>query len=117
MLSDKLDTVGVSRRTYIYPDSAEPKSNTELKDLGWIIKPSEKGADSVRAGINYMLSLEVYYTRTSVNIEKEVQGYVWKLDRNKNPTNEPIDDFNHAIDAIRYGLMTSKKTSFPNIQT
>jgi phage terminase large subunit len=102
MLSARMDELGVPRDVLIIADSAEPKSIEELVQLGWNVEPSVKGADSVRAGINTMRSKQVYYTVTSTNIEAEQQNYVWALDKNKEPTNKPVDAWNHAMDSIRY---------------
>jgi phage terminase large subunit len=33
---------------------------------------------------------------------KEFTKYKYKVDMDGNPTNKPIDKFNHAIDAARY---------------
>jgi len=109
-LAREMDRLGVPRSATIIADSAEPKSIQELVESGFNVVPAEKGNDSIRAGIDKLLDTEVYYTDSSSNIEMETQEYKWKLDRNKEPTNEPIDENNHAMDAIRYG--TSKKVSY-----
>lgn len=103
-LSQKMDDLGVPRDKLIVADSAEPKSIQELIDLGWNVVPAVKGADSVRNGVNQMLGMEVSYTEKSTGISDETQGYIWKLDKNKEPTNEPEDKNNHGIDAVRYRL-------------
>lgn len=103
MLSEKMLDLGISQDSFIVADQAEPKSIKELQDLGWWnMVPCVKGADSVRNGVNQMLSMEVYYTEKSEGVADETQTYVWKLDKNKEPTNEPVDENNHAMDAIRY---------------
>jgi phage terminase large subunit len=56
-----------------------------------------------------MKKYDIYITQSSENIIKEFQSYVWKKDRNKQKTNEPIDKLNHAIDAIRYALSHEDK--------
>lgn len=101
-LSRKMKELGVPEDKVIIADSAEPKSIQELKDLGWNVIPAVKGPDSVRNGVNQMLELEVYYTEKSKGISDETTGYVWKLDKNKEPTNEPEDKNNHGMDAVRY---------------
>lgn len=111
-LSERMIQKGVSKNKTIYADSAEPKSIDELRILGWIVLPASKGADSVRSGIDMLLSKEVFYTEDSKNIDLESQEYKWALDKNKEPTNEPIDDFNHTMDATRYGIFTKSKTPY-----
>lgn len=88
----------------IIGDSSEPKSIEELSRMGLKIKGAAKGADSIRHGINWMKSFPVInITKRSVNLIKEFRNYKWKMDSNGNPTNVPIDIFNHGIDAVRYG--------------
>lgn len=108
-LSRKMEELGVSKDKLIIADAAEPKSIKELQDLGWNVIASDKGNDSVRNGVSQMLELEVYYTEKSVGVSDEVMGYVWKLDRNKEPTNEPVDENNHAMDAIRYVITKTRQ--------
>ncbi len=73
---------------------------------------ADKGQDSVRAGVDMLLSKEVFYTEESTNLAKENQEYKWALDKNKEPTNIPIDDWNHLMDALRYGVWTKGREGF-----
>lgn len=41
-------------------------------------------------------------TESSVNGWNEYQEYKWMLDADKLPTDQPIDKYNHLMDAIRY---------------
>jgi phage terminase large subunit len=111
-ISREMERLGVNKEAEIIADSAEPKSIEELGRLGWIVIPATKGADSVRAGIDILLGKEVYYTHSSKNIDTEVQEYKWALDRNKEPTNAPIDEQNHSIDSLRYNIFTKNNTGF-----
>lgn len=56
-----------------------------------------------------MKKFEIFVTARSVNLKKEGRKYIWKKDRTGKSLNVPIDDFNHAIDASRYLVMTKKK--------
>lgn len=87
----------------IEADSAEPKSIEEIRRAGYNIKPTEKGPDSIRTGIDTMKQFKIHVTKRSVNLIKELRNYAWVMDSQGNPTNKPIDAFNHAIDAARYG--------------
>ena len=102
--------------TPAYCDSAEPKSITDLKNAGINAKEAIKGHDSVRSGIDYLLGLNIYITRRSSNLILEFQNYTWRKDRNGKTLPEPIDDFNHGIDAVRYGVFDGNKPkmSAPN---
>lgn len=111
-IAERMKQLGVDENAVIYADCAEPKSIAELVKFGWNVQPSVKGKDSINAGIDMLLQKEAYYTESSENIAKEAQEYVWALDRNKEPTNVPIDEMNHAMDAIRYGIFTKSKQAF-----
>jgi phage terminase large subunit len=108
-IADEFITLGIKKSMPIYADSAEPKSIAELRLKGFNVIPATKGQDSVRAGIDLLLGKEVYYTESSINLDREVQNYCWKLDRNKEPTNDPIDDFDHGISSIRYNVFTKNR--------
>lgn len=88
----------------IIADSSEPKSIKEISLAGFNIKPAVKGPDSVRKGIDTLKSKPIYVTKRSVNLIKELRQYSWALDKDGNPTNKPVDAFNHGIDAARYSV-------------
>lgn len=109
LIGDKFEDCGLSEEDIVYADSAEPKSIQELNDLGWFVEPAEKGQGSLNAGIDMLLSKNVYYTEESTDIADEIQNYMWRLDKNKVPTNTPEDKHNHAMDAIRYAIFTDTR--------
>ena len=107
----RLEALGIQKMyDEIIADSAEPKSIQEIHNAGYNIKPAVKGADSIRAGIDKLKSKTLYVTKRSTNLIKELRNYSWVVDKNGNPTNKPIDDYNHAIDASRYSI--SQKYNF-----
>lgn len=87
----------------VYADSAEPKSIEEIRLKGVDIQGAKKGADSIVYGIQVMHDQEYLVTKRSVNLINELRKYAWRKDRKTNEKiNKPIDDYNHAIDALRY---------------
>ena len=88
----------------IYADNAEPKSIAELKNYGHTVLPCIKGKDSIVYGINLINQNEIYITSRSKNLIKELQSYIWIVDKEGNKVNKPIDAFNHCIDAARYAI-------------
>ena len=57
-------------------------------------------------GIQVMQGQEYLVTSHSVNLITELQKYTWDKDKKTGEKkNTPIDDYNHAIDAIRYHEM------------
>ena len=101
--NDIARTLGNKR--VVYADSAEPKSIEEIRRTGVNIVGATKGKDSISFGITTMQDQQYLVTRKSNNIKNELLSYTWKIDRDGNTTNTPIDNFNHAIDGIRYHEM------------
>lgn len=89
----------------ITADSAEPKSIDELKGLGLTrICGAKKGKDSVNNGIQWIQDLEIIIHPRCVNFLLEIGTYQWKKDKFDKKLNEPEDDNNHLMDAMRYAL-------------
>lgn len=101
----------------IFSDSAEPKSNAELKRYGFKIKPVEKGKDSINYGIQILQQRKMLITRRSTNVLDELQKYMWKKNREGNYETTPIDNHNHSMDAIRYLAMMKLGARKENIST
>ena len=104
-MSDNWKENGVKGNIEIYADSAEPKSIAELRDYDWNVKPVKKGADSVDYGIQLLKTVKIKITARSVNWISEAKKYKWKVDKNGEPTNEPIKEYDHFWDAVRYGAI------------
>ncbi len=88
----------------IIADSAEPKSIEDLKRFGFRIRGCKKGADSIRIGLDKMQQQPLMVTSSSLNLIKELRGYIWQVDKTGAQTNDPIG-LDHAIDASRYCIM------------
>lgn len=67
---------------------------------GFNIIPCFKPAITV--GISMVKSHDVYWTESSTNAWFEYQEYKWAMDRDKNPTDQPVDKYNHLLDGLRY---------------
>lgn len=89
----------------IYADSAEPKSIEEIRRTGVDIRPVTKGKDSIMYGITTMHNESYLVTKDSTNLVKELRYYCWDTDKNGKKLNKPIDNYNHALDAVRYHEM------------
>lgn len=108
-LADRMDLLEINKRTQIVADSSEPKSIAYLKKRKYNVVGAEKGPDSLLHGIKKLQAMTHYITETSADIWTEVEEYVWAQDAHKNITDTPVDKFNHAIDAGRYGITSNKK--------
>lgn len=85
-------------------DSAEPKSIEELKQLGLRVKAARKGKDSIMNGIQFIQDYKIFIHPRCTNFITEISNYAWDKDKFGNAINEPIDSFNHLMDALRYGI-------------
>jgi len=104
MIFQEISKMGFSKEKII-ADSAEPKSIAELSELGLKgIKKARKGRDSVLNGIQFIQGFKIYVLPKCVNFITEIENYCWDKDRFGNVINSPIDDFNHLMDAMRYGV-------------
>ena len=83
----------------IIADSAEPRLISDLKFKGVNIKAVKKG--TIESGITTMQDFEIVVDLNSNNIAKELNNYVY-LDKGSKLY---LDDFNHAIDGIRYNVI------------
>lgn len=106
-IAQRLKAAGCSIYSPIVADSAEPKSIAEINGAGGLhVRPVRKTADSVRAGLQILTRYPLRVTRRSKGLQKELKAYKWKQDRNGEQLNEPVDAFNHAVDALRYYALT-----------
>ena len=101
---ERITSMGYAKE-HITADSAEPKSIDELKTLGLRhIVGAKKGKDSINNGIQWIQELHIVIHPRCVNFLTEISNYSWDKDKFGNKLNVPIDDFNHLMDAMRYGL-------------
>ena len=99
-LSDVMKANRIPMTANIYADSADPRSIETLRRLGWKnITKSDKGPDSVRAGIDRISSYEVFADPQSINLVEEYYNYSYR-----SGTDKPIDSYNHLMDALRYAV-------------
>lgn len=104
-IAEAIKTLGYAKEE-IQADSAEKKSNQELRNLGIArVVDVKKGPGSVMQGIQYLLQYDWIVDERCVKLIEELENYTWKKDKKTNEyTNEPVDSYNHCIDAIRYAL-------------
>ena len=96
----------------VIADSAEPKSIRELQNMGLRgVRGCSKGADSIRTGIDIMKRYVINVTRRSTGLRKELLAYKWKQNRDGGQATEPVDGWNHAIDAVRYWCLEKLKVA------
>ena len=108
-ISAALAECDIPKHVHIWADAAEPKSIAEIgRDTGLNIRASNKSAPTRGSRLTFQLQWmqgwRLYITKASTNIIREARNYTWAKDRDGNLVNEPIDTWNHALDAMRYAL-------------
>ena len=94
----------------IRADSAEPKSNDDLRRLGLRrVTASVKGKDSIINGITAIQEYKIYVHPACKNTIAELSSYCWKKDKAENELNTPEDKNNHLMDALRYAFYDVKQ--------
>lgn len=104
-IAAQIRLMGLSKST-IVADSAEQKSIEEIRKCGVPhIRPAAKGQGSINQGIQKLQQYELVLDSSCVCLLEELENYSYKRDKASGEyVNEPIDRYNHAIDALRYSL-------------
>jgi phage terminase large subunit len=86
-------------------DSANPQAIAELSRNGINAKPVKK--DTILSGIDQIKRYNLFVHNNSINLQNELNSYVWKQNKDGNNLDEPEDKNNHLLDPIRY-ILTMK---------
>lgn len=105
-LVDRMEAQGVSKRDTIYADAARPETIEEISRAGYNIVKADK---AVWDGINKMKSFNIYVTKSSHNLIKELRSYKWKMDKSGKSLEEPVKFLDDALDAARYLVWNATK--------
>jgi len=89
----------IGKNDTVIADNAEPRLIAELQELGHRVYPCVKGKDSILNGITAMMDYTIVLAPDSHNVKTELNNYRWH-----DKIQKPVDDYNHAIDAIRYAF-------------
>lgn len=103
--------------TLVIGDSSEPKSVDELDERGVTIlgakKQKENEAGTKKSYLNWSIEIvqdkKIRVTKRSKHLWEEHENYTWMEDKEGNVINVPIDAWNHALDAVRYALVSLEK--------
>lgn len=99
------DAIAIYGHHKIISESADPRLVDEIANARLPIYPVTKYKGSILAGIQKMQEYNITVTKTSHNVKKELNSYTWLKDKDGVFTNNPIDAYNHAIDATRYVVL------------
>ncbi len=105
-------------------DSAEPDRIKTWRKAGYIAKPVKKtvlteknlakaqGAYSyINSQINWLKTIQIHIHPSCVNTIKEIQAWKWqKCEKTNSYLDRPVDIFDDAMAALRYGVESLRKT-------
>ena len=69
--------------------------------------PAIKGQGSITYGISLLQDYDLVITEDSTDLIKELNNYCWLEKKSQTP----VDNFNHAIDALRYAVSYQMQSS------
>lgn len=99
----------------IVADSSNPMAIDLIRREGicGIIR-SVKGAGSVLAGIDNLRQFKIFVDPVCVMTRTELENYKWQVSKEDEEVflNEPMDEFNHCMDALRYAMEKAHSNFF-----
>lgn len=102
-------SAGISQGVPIPADSSRPDQIEDLCREGWNVHPADKR--SVKEGIDFVKSQRLHVSAESVNLLKEIRAYKYRETKDGRILDEPADWMNHLMDAMRYGMYMTRRTS------
>lgn len=110
-IADVLRGQSVPRQVHVWADAAEPKSIAEIgMASGCNVLPCDKSApvrsDRLKFQLLWMQGWKIHVTKRSLNLIRELRNYTWAKDKDGKLLDQPVDVFNHALDAMRYALFS-----------
>ncbi len=101
------DFLSLQPKALVIADSAEPKSIDEINSYpGLNVVGAVKGEGSISYGIDTIQDQNVFVTKRSINTIREYRNYLFLVDRNGKTLNTPEGGNDHAMDAIRYAMVS-----------
>ena len=110
-IAEVLRGQSVPRWVHVWADAAEPKSIAEIGAAsGCNVLPCDKSApvrsERLKFQLLWMQGWKIHVTKRSLNLIRELRNYTWAKDRDGKLLDQPVDVFNHALDAMRYALFS-----------
>lgn len=91
------------QRSFVIYDSSRKDKGFELNMHKIIALGATKGAGSKMDMIDMMQEYHIHAHADSLDVQKELNSYAWKIDKKTGKsTNEPMDGNDHAMDALGY---------------
>ncbi|QHB38740.1 terminase large subunit [Flavobacterium phage vB_FspS_hattifnatt9-1] len=113
-LSTELDKMKIPKHIEIICDVGNELNKTEMQKLrnaGYNVLPAMKGAGSILSGIETIQKSNIYYTKSSKNIENEYDTYSWRIAQGVQ-LDEPEQTDDHLLDAMKYVISWYRRTRY-----
>lgn len=98
----------------VVADSSEPKSIDEIKSYGVSIVGAKKKKEQTGGAKTYnkwaiekVQDCKISVTKRSIDTISEYRKYLWLTDSSGKVLNEPEDFNNHAMDAVKYAIIST----------
>lgn len=111
-LIERMRELHVGSEIKIIADCERPDDIDEILYAGFNIHPCKKGPGSVKTGIDRVRRFTQHVLDDSPDIEREIKGYKWKVDKNGDALGKPVAFKDHAMDSIRYGASDMEMPAF-----
>lgn len=94
---------GIPQKATIVCDPNKPNKISALRKIGYSYAVrASKPPGSINFGIDTIKNLNVYYTKSSVNLAYEQENYSYQIDKYGVTLEEAEDVDNHLMDCLRY---------------
>ena len=91
-------------------DSAEPDRIKMWQRAGYRARAVVKNPNSVQSQIDWLKGRKIHIHPSCVNTIREIQQWRWRLDEKSTEyTDEPVNIFDDAMAALRYGVESWRK--------
>lgn len=104
LVSWKFKQFGIPYNSVVVCDNNRPNKIRSLRRAGWEYAIAVGGKTDLINRIGVLSGLNIFYTDRSKNIEYEQETYCYDKDSGGVLLEKPIDQDNHTIDAIAYGV-------------
>ena len=99
-----------SKSFAMWCDSAEPDRIKMWRKAGYRAKAVVKNPNSIQSQIDWLKGRKIHIHPSCVNVIKEIQQWRWRVDEKSGEyTDEPVNVFDDAMAALRYGVESWRK--------
>lgn len=107
---DLLTWLGGMVPSVLFVDPSAASFIVELRKRGWmVLKADNDVLDGIRMVSAYLASGRLHVHESCENVQREFSSYIWDETAQKRGEDKPLKMYDHAMDALRYGIYTHTK--------